>query len=87
MPAVLVVCVGVVQVLGLAALAWARMSEGAAHSKLAQIFFFVMLAIVAAMTAINVTFGNALWPVCAVTFGVMTVAATISSRRELEAVV
>ena len=87
MPAVLVVCVAAVQVLGLASLGWARMSEGSPRQKLAQIFFFLLLAVVAATVAVNVTLGSALWPVCAVTFGVMIVGATISSQRELEAVV
>lgn len=87
MPAVLVVCVGVVQILGLLALGWTRMSEGTAQHPIAQIFFFVLLSIIAATTAVNVALGSALWPVCAVTFGVMIVAATISSHRELEAVV
>ena len=87
MPAVLVVCVGVVQVLGLAALGWARMSEGSPRHHIAQISFFAFLSVVAATTAVAVALGSALWPVCAVTFGVMIVAATISSHRELEAVV
>ena len=87
MPAMLVVCVGIVQVLGLTALGWARMTEGSPRGHLAQVFFFVLLSIVAATAAVNVALGSALWPVCAVTFGVMIVASTISSRRELQSVV
>ena len=87
MPAVLVVCVGAVQILGLASLAWARMSEGSKRQKPAQVFFFLLLSVVAATAAVNVALGSALWPVCAVTFGVMIVGATLSSNRELEAVV
>ena len=87
MPAVLVVCVGAVQVFGLAALVWARMSEGSRNHQIAQVFFFLLLSIVAATAATNVAFGSALWPVCLVTCGVMIVGATVSSRREMEAVV
>ena len=87
MPAVLVVCVAVVQVLGLTALAWARMSEGSPVHRLAQIFFFALLSVVATTAVVNVALGSALWPVCAVTFGVMIVAATIPSGSDLEAVV
>ena len=87
MPALLVVCVGAVQILGLASLAGARMSEGSKHHQFAQVFFFLLLAVVAATAAGNVALGSALWPVCSVTFGVMIVGATLSSGREIEAVV
>ena len=88
MPAVLVVCVvAAVQFLGLAGLVWVRMSERSSAQVIAQMGFYAMLVLVALTTAIMASLGSALWPVCAVTFGVMMLGATISSRREYEALV
>ena len=87
MPAVLVVSVALVQFLGLAGLGWVRMSEGSPTQTLAQLVFYLALLLVALTAAVAVSLGSALWPVCAVTFGVMLLGATISSRRELEAAV
>ena len=87
MPAGLVVCVGLVQVLGLAALGWTRMSERSSREPFAQLLFFALLSVVAVTAVVTVALGNVLWPVCSVTFGVMIVGATLSSHKELEAVV
>ena len=87
MPALLIVGVAFIQCLGLAGLSWARMSIGSRSQPLAQTVFFALMLLVAATAAICVSIGSALWPVCGVTFGVMIIGATLSSRQEVQPVV
>jgi len=87
MPALFVLSVAAVQLLGLASLAWARMSESSWPPALVQTVFFSMLLVVAATTAVTVALATSLWPVCAFTFGAMVVGATFSTQRESTAVV
>jgi hypothetical protein len=79
-PLVLVSCVGAIQIFGLATVALARISEGSRVEQSTRALFYLALSCVAGTLLLAITLHDNWWPLCALTFGVMIVGATLDAR-------
>jgi hypothetical protein len=79
-PIVLLCCVAGVQLFGLMTVALARISEGSRAESPTRALFFLALTCVAGTLLLAIGLHDNWWPLCALTFGVMIVGATIDAR-------
>ena len=79
-PLILLCCVGAVQIFGLATVALARISEGSRAELPTRALFYLALSCVAGTALLALGLGDNWWPLCALTFGVMIVGATLDAR-------
>ena len=74
----------VVQVLGLASVVLARLTENSAFQALCQRLFVACLLVVGAMTVLAFQSGSGGWFSCAATLPVMALGATLDMKRSYE---
>jgi hypothetical protein len=79
-PLVLLSCVAAVQLFGLTTVVLARISEGSRAELASRALFYLALSCVAGTLLLAIGLHDNWWPLCALTFGMMIVGATLDTR-------